>query len=115
MLPRYRTSNLILTGILPGPKEPNPDEVQRFLRILVNELIRLWKDGIIVTTSKFPLGRLVRLALVALICDKPAAHKLGGFGAHSHRFFCTRCWVEQNLKATPESFAKNGMYLTYCY
>ena len=115
VLPRYCMSNLTFTGILPGPKEPNPDEVQWFLRILVNKLICLWKDGIIVTTLKFPLGQLVRLALVALICDKPAAHKLGGFGAHSHHFFCTHCWVEQSLKATPKSFAKNGMYLTYCY
>jgi len=103
---RYRTSNLILAGILPGPKEPNPDEVQRFLHILVNKLIHLWKDGIIVITPKFPLGCLIRLALVALICNKPVAHKLGGFGAHSHRFFCTCCWIEQNLKATPEAFAK---------
>ena len=76
--------------------------------IIVNELLRLWLHGIYVKTPKYPDGRLVRIILVAVVCDKPAAHKLGGFGSHSHRFFCTRCWVEQELKATPASFAKNG-------
>jgi hypothetical protein len=42
---RYRFSNLIVTGILPGPKEQDADQVQRFMRILVNELIRLWQFG----------------------------------------------------------------------
>lgn len=64
------------------------------MRIIVNELLRLWKEGVIVKTHKYPLGRLVRLILVALVCDKPVVHKLGGFGLHSHHFFCTRCWGE---------------------
>ncbi|KAI0676009.1 hypothetical protein C8Q78DRAFT_1150337 [Trametes maxima] len=29
---RYRTANLLLTSILPGPKEQSPDELQRFIR-----------------------------------------------------------------------------------
>jgi hypothetical protein len=95
-------------GILPGPKEPTGDELQGFIRIIVDELLRLWKHGIIAKTAKYPLGRLIRIALVAVVCDKPAAHKLGGFGSHSHRYFCTRCWVEQELKATPAAFAKGG-------
>ncbi|KAF8066846.1 hypothetical protein FPV67DRAFT_1670313 [Lyophyllum atratum] len=59
-------------------------------------------------TSKYPNGRRVRVALVAVVCDKPAAHKLGGFGSHAHTYFCTKCWVTQELKATDASFTENG-------
>lgn len=95
---------------MPGPKEADPDQVQHFLRILVNELLRLWTDGVKIITPKYPEGRLVRVALVALVCDKPAAHKLGGFGSHSHTFFCTRCWIKQENKGSKESFTKNGRF-----
>jgi hypothetical protein len=97
---------------MPGPKEANPDQCQRFLRPLVNELLRLWKDGIKIVTPKFPQGRLVRVALVAVVCDKPAAHKLGGFGSHSHTNFCTMCWISQEFKASPEAFQENGACLS---
>jgi Transposase family tnp2. len=105
---RYRTTNLLLAGIMPGPKEAGPDEVQRFLQVLVNELLRLWKYGTTIVTPKYPQGRLVRVALVAVVCDKPAAHKMGGFGSHRHTNFCTMCWISQSEKATTASFAKNG-------
>jgi hypothetical protein len=59
-------------------------------------------------TAKFPGGRLIRVILVCVVCDKPAAHKLGGFGSHAHRFFCTRCWVDQKSKATAKCFEANG-------
>ena len=104
----YRTANLLLAGIMPGPKEADVEQVQNYLRVLVNELQRLWAEGVMIKTAKFPQGRLVRVALVAVVCDKPAAHKLGGFGAHSHRLFCTKCWVSQDKKAHPESFAEGG-------
>lgn len=93
---------------MPGPKEQDPDQVQRFIRILVDELLRLWLQGVVVKTPKHPLGRLLRVILVGVICDKPAAHKMGGFASHSHQFFCTRCWIRQQDKATEASFKKDG-------
>ena len=110
---RYRTANLLLVGIIPGPREPNPDEVQKFLCVLVNELLRLWYHGFMVKTRKYPNGRRARLVLVGVICDKPAAHKLGGFGSHSHTFFCTFCWIEQSKKATDAAFEKDGTLEAY--
>jgi hypothetical protein len=107
---RYQFSNLIVTGILPGPKEQDADQVQRFVRIIVNKLIRLWVNGFWVKTTKYPLGRLVRVILLCVCCDKPAAHKLGGFGSHSHTFFCTRCWIRQQQKATKEAFQRGGVH-----
>ncbi|KAJ7864719.1 hypothetical protein B0H13DRAFT_2237002 [Mycena leptocephala] len=93
---RYRTANLLLAGIMPRPKEANPDQCQRFLHPL---------HGVMMTTPKYPQGRLVR---VALVCDKPAAHKPGGFGSHSQTNFCTMCWITQSMKASPEAFKENG-------
>ena len=46
------------TSILPSPKEQNPDEIQRFLRPIVSDLLRLWKDGIRVPTESQPEGEL---------------------------------------------------------
>lgn len=97
---------------MPGPNEQTGDEVQRYMRIFVNELIRLWRDGFVVYTAKYPRGRRVRVILVCVICDKPAAHKLGGFGSHSHTFFCTKCWIKQSQKATPDAFKADGVSST---
>ena len=44
------------TSILPGPKEQNPDEIHRFLRPIISDLLRLWKDGIKVPTESRPDG-----------------------------------------------------------
>ena len=58
LLSRYRTSNLLCMSILPGPKEQNPDEIQRFLHPIVSDLLRLWKDGIKVPTKSRPEGEV---------------------------------------------------------
>lgn len=105
---RYRTANLLLTAIMPGPKEPDPEQVQGYMRVLINELIRLWRDGVVICTPSCPNGRRVRVILVAVVCDKPAAHKLGAFGSHTHRLFCTRCWIDQASKSSPQAFTRNG-------
>ena len=95
---------------MPGPREQDPDEVQQFLHIMVDDLLRLWKDGVRIVIPQYPEGRLVRVALVGIVCDKPAAHKLGGYGAHSHRHFCTLCWAEQKKKEplNAKIFQKDG-------
>ncbi|CDO73026.1 hypothetical protein BN946_scf185007.g80 [Trametes cinnabarina] len=105
---RYRAGNLLLSMIIPGPKESNPDQTQGFLKILVSELIRLWRDGIVLPTHAHPEGRRIRVILVGVFCDKPAAHKVAGFGSHKHTFFCTRCWISQGKKALREAFMPHG-------
>ncbi|KIM51792.1 hypothetical protein SCLCIDRAFT_18301 [Scleroderma citrinum Foug A] len=65
--------------ILPGPKEQSPDEIQCFLRPIISDLLHLWQDGVRVPTPSCPNGCLVHVILVAVVCDKPAAHKIGAF------------------------------------
>lgn len=47
------------TSILPGPKEQNPDQIQRYLRPIVSDLLRLWKFGIKVPTESCPEGDFI--------------------------------------------------------
>jgi hypothetical protein len=56
-------------------------------------------------------GRLVRVILVAVVCDKPAAHKIGGFASHSHNNFCTLCWISAHDKGREVSFQAGGASL----
>jgi hypothetical protein len=53
----------------------------------------------------------VRVVLVAVVCDKPAAHKVGGFGSHSHMNFCTLCWITTHDKSKPAAFERGGASL----
>ncbi|KAK0470420.1 uncharacterized protein EV420DRAFT_1616565 [Desarmillaria tabescens] len=100
---RYRTSNLLLSGITPGPKEQTSDQIQCFMWVFVNELIHLYEDGFVVPTEKYPEGRDI-----GVICDKPAAHKLGGFGSHSHTNFCHHCWISLSEKQTAAAFQSDA-------
>ncbi|KAF8835076.1 hypothetical protein BDN67DRAFT_992532 [Paxillus ammoniavirescens] len=52
--------------------------------------------------------RLVRVILVAVVCDKPAAHKIGGFSSHSHTNLCTCCWITQADKDKARAFMKDA-------
>ncbi|KAJ4469701.1 hypothetical protein C8J55DRAFT_402989, partial [Lentinula edodes] len=55
----------------------------------VDELEVLWSTGIYINRTRLhPRGRSVRAALVALVCDMPAARLLGGF-AHFSRLDCS--------------------------
>ena len=79
---RFKAENVIIVGIIPGPNEPKGN-INSFLQLLVNELIDLW-DGVILENSKIPGGMIkIRVALLAICCDIPAARKCGGFAGHS--------------------------------
>ncbi|KIK79089.1 hypothetical protein PAXRUDRAFT_36514 [Paxillus rubicundulus Ve08.2h10] len=101
-------SNLICTSILPGPKEQNPDQIQCFLWPIISDLLCLWKHGIVIPTESFPQDRLVHIILVAVVCDKPAAHKIGSFVSYSHTNFCTVWWISIKDKDKPKAFEKGA-------
>lgn len=94
----------------------------------MTDLRRLWTNGIKVCTPRYPqgalslfeslfyvqsithliIGRLLRVALVALVCDKPAAHKIAGYGPTSCTKFCTVCKVTLSDLKTPAAFVDGG-------
>lgn len=84
---RYRRENMLLVGIIPGPREPSLD-INSFLEPMVADLLKLWK-GVEVETSE---GKQCLYA--ALICnssDIPACRKVGGFVGHGAVKGCSRC------------------------
>lgn len=94
---RYQTENIYLAGIIPGPNEPSLDELNHFVKLLVDDLIDLWFRGIFLSkTATRSTGRLVRAAFIPLVCDLPALRKTGGFAGHSSHHFCSFCRLRRN-------------------
>ena len=75
---RYKPENLCLVGIIPGPREPSGDEIDHFLRPLVEAMKESWAEGSTYRTHEYPLGRLVRSAIALSVNDLPMARKIMG-------------------------------------
>lgn len=89
---RHDVVNMFLVGVIPGPHEPSKEQINHILRPLVDDLLQLWHFGYFLTsTTNYPLGRLIRGAVVPLICDLPATRQMSGFAGHSSNNFCSFC------------------------
>ena len=87
---RYRKENIILIGLIPGPREPKLS-INSFLHPLVAELKELW-SGVQFECPHNPLRRVtIRAALTCCSCDIPATRKLCGFVGHSAKRGCSKC------------------------
>lgn len=93
---RFKPENILIAGIIPGPKEPSASEMNSYLRPLVKELNSLWSDGFIMQHKGKDVT--IHAALLATVCDIPATAKLGGFLGHSSCHACCKC-----LKVFPHS------------
>ena len=90
---RFKMENVILVGVMPGPKEPSTYEINSYLEPLVDSLLRLF-NGITIPTFQEPNGIVIRAALLNIACDIPAARKVGGFTSHSSTRACHKCTRE---------------------
>ncbi|KAJ3506586.1 hypothetical protein NLJ89_g6792 [Agrocybe chaxingu] len=109
---RYLVENTLLVGIIPGLNEPSTDEVNHFLRPLVDDFLSLWTTGVFLSkTPRCPGGRLVRCALIPLICDLPAARRASGLSSHSSRHLCSECnlLAEDVDNLDPETWPKRTL------
>lgn len=89
---RFKTENMFLAGIVPGPKEPSMQEINHFLKPLVDDLLESYVNGVHYThTWKYPNGRTTRSALALIICDLPAARQALGFSGPQSTNFCSYC------------------------
>jgi hypothetical protein len=48
--------NLLIPLMMPGPNEPTADELQYEVELIVNQLVDLYKHGVVIKTPKFPKG-----------------------------------------------------------
>lgn len=89
---RFKTENMFLAGIIPGPKEPSMQEINHFLKPLVDDFLESYVNGVRYTrTWKYPNGRNIRCALALIICDLPAARQALGFSGPQSTNFCSYC------------------------
>ncbi|KIK35658.1 hypothetical protein CY34DRAFT_95718 [Suillus luteus UH-Slu-Lm8-n1] len=106
LLGSYRPRHLILYGISPGPKELDSDRLQFFMKDYVDDILRLYDEGIIIKTSKYPDGQL---RLYLLCCDHLAMCKVCGFGNHSKKEgFCSCCHIPQSELKTEDAMEYDG-------
>ncbi|KAJ7937539.1 hypothetical protein B0H13DRAFT_2302706 [Mycena leptocephala] len=76
----------------PGPREQTAEQLQTYLKIIVDDLVMLYDDGILVETPEYPNGLRVRVALVPIIAGHPAMCKLCGFANYGHSAAsCPKC------------------------
>ena len=90
---RYKRENVLLLGLIEG--EPKHD-LNSLLKPAVDELLKLW-DGH--TFRQHFKSFFVRVALLCIACDVPAARKVAGFMAHNAKRGCSRCLKEFPVKA----------------
>jgi hypothetical protein len=94
---RYRAENLYLVGIIPGPREPSLDEINHFLRPLVDFFLPAWKDGTWFTrTVDHQQGRLTRSVIAVAVNDLPGGRKVGGNAGPTAHHMCNLCWVRKS-------------------
>ena len=85
---RFLQQNIILVGIIPGPREPSL-HMNTFLKPLVEELKQLWA-GVAISTY-CGVDAIIRAALLCVGCDLPAARKVCGFVGHRAKMGCSKC------------------------
>ena len=106
---RYKPENMFLFGVVPGPHEPPLTCLNHYLSYLIDELLEFWHTGIRYSrTNAFYFGRVVRCALVCLVCDLPAARKTNGFASLKHSEMCAicRCKFQPKTDNLNDSFSK---------
>ena len=108
-LPReecYLPENIILLGVIPGPKEPKL-HLNSFLTPFVNELLKLW-DGVELKTNH-NLTVIVRAALLSVNCDIPAGRKVSGFLGPQALKGCSVC----DISFPTEKFGEKPDYSNF--
>ena len=108
---RYIRENMILAGIIPGPKEPSLN-INSYLTPLVLELKEFYDGVNLPCISQDGLHfqlKCIRLALVGVMCDLPATRKVCGFVSYNAYHGCSRC-----MKTFPtETFSQSPNYSGY--
>lgn len=73
----YKSENVYLARLIPGPLEPFLHHINAYLVPLVNDLEECWIPGIYLEQTALQIfGALVCCALIPLICDILAARKV---------------------------------------
>ncbi|KAL5633925.1 hypothetical protein ACGC1H_005949 [Rhizoctonia solani] len=103
---RNHLSNMICTGVIPGPHSPK--DLNSFLQPLIDELVELARGVEAVDVVNEEIFAL-RAHILSAFGDLPAMAKLMEFIGHNGRFPCRLC----KIMSIPGRTAKNATHL-YC-
>ena len=87
---RFKPENILLVGLIPGPREPQLD-INPFLRPLVSELLEFF-DGAQMSVNDEGMTCKIRCVLLCVACDIPASRKVCGFWGHMANLGCSKCY-----------------------
>ena len=104
---RFKRQNIFLVGIIPGPSEPRKN-INSFLAPLVDELCKLWHEGVLLKHSGSIVPERFKAALLCVACDMPASKKVRGFTAHNSKHGCNKCAKEFKTGSFGESTDYSG-------
>lgn len=88
----YKSENLYLASIIPGPKQPSLSNLNHYICPLMQDLAASWERGVWYSkTVKFPSGQLTQSAIALIICDLPAARHLSGLTSIGSHYISSAC------------------------
>ena len=76
--------------ILPGPRGPDKNNIQRALQPLVDELQMLYR-GVKIKKLACYSDIILFVVLILIACDQPALRALLSFSGYTSYWACTRC------------------------
>lgn len=86
---RFKVSNIILVGLIPGPKEPK--SINPYLDLLVDDLHQLF-HGVNIPYRNTACNEIkVRALLTCIVSDLPATRKVCGFLGVNATQGCSKC------------------------
>jgi hypothetical protein len=92
---RFLEENMILIGVLPGPKETSRTQLQGALAPLRDELLELFRG---VPLQAGDRRAVVRAFLFMVVCDIPAARMTCGFAREASAYGCPYCHGRQTKR-----------------
>ncbi|KAF5351480.1 hypothetical protein D9757_012880 [Collybiopsis confluens] len=88
---RYRPEFMYMT-VIPGPNEPSYDELDHYIRPVIEQFVLTWRPGLNVSrTADSKTGAVVEAAVLISLNDLPAARKVAGLQGHMSAFICSVC------------------------
>ena len=87
---RYKFENIILAGIIPGPKEPKK-HINTFLSPIVEDLKQLYRGIVVPNFESYCGTTLIRAVVSCVSCDLPATRKMCGFYSFNSLHGCSKC------------------------
>ena len=95
---RYKDENICLVGVIPGPGKPSLEQINHFLRLIVDDLLEFWSPGVYFSrTALRPQGRFAYGFLIPLVCDQLAARQVGGLPSSSGTHLCSFCFITKDM------------------